>query len=418
MRGGAHGLDAEHEIFRSPFAVDLEYEDIDTPSHYRNYIDGANLGATIPVWRVHDELTDSNVGLVADGYRFEDSPDAELIGSGVNSKNPGSVALGRQGNWFLWGFCATPEEMRESSRRVFLNVLSYMRRFDGHRALQRKVSRPRDWALNYARLYQIDRRDEVLRRQFGPLVLQEYYRAPESFEAWLHANIAYLYPVQDEVEFDQAGRQVRQMAELFELDVDAKELGIPNWDLALLERCVRDIERGENVDRAERLLGRYTAARFGRDAAAWRTWLDCNRARLYFSDSFGYRFFVDDRNAALRDLDVQGLNVQDPVAVEATASEQELRLLVDVAPPYYLYAPGGDEGVPVRVEIAEGSGFAPAGRLLVQADGDGKVRGRSEIVLPIRRIDDGGELRASVHFQACDRSRCLPPVHLHIGEEH
>lgn len=409
MRGGAHGLDAEHEIFRSPYAVDLTFEQMDTPSHYRKYVDGAELGDKIPVWRVHDELPYTNVGLVADGYRFEDSPDAELISGGINSKNPGAVALGRQGNWFLWGFCAAPDEMRESARLVFLNVLAYMKHFDGERALGNRVSRARDWALNYARLYQAERRDEVLTRRFGSLLLQKSRRESEAFEGWLRDNLAYLYSARREVEFEQAGRQVREMVDLFVLDVDAQSLEIPNWDLALLERCVGDLERGEHEERALRLLDRYTDEQHGADAAAWRSWLDENRTRLYFSDALGYRFFVHERGDAARPLEVQGLELDDPVGVEAMASDRELRVMVDIAPPWYLHAPGGDEAMPIRVDIAPGSGFEPAGKLVVVADADGHVRGRSEFVLPLRRVSDGEGLRAALSYQACDQTRCLPP---------
>jgi hypothetical protein len=39
--------------------------------------------------------------------------------------------------------------------------------------------------------------------------------------------------------------------------------------VALLEACIADLERGEHVERALRLLGRYTQQTFGATPAAW-----------------------------------------------------------------------------------------------------------------------------------------------------
>lgn len=44
------------------------------------------------------------VGMVADGHGFEDSPDCERVGGGINSKGPMAVAMGRQANLLQWGF--------------------------------------------------------------------------------------------------------------------------------------------------------------------------------------------------------------------------------------------------------------------------------------------------------------------------
>jgi hypothetical protein len=58
---------------------------------------------------------------------------AEFIASGVNSSDPNALALGREGKFFLWGFSGSPSEMTPSGRAVFLNVLCYMRKFEGVR---------------------------------------------------------------------------------------------------------------------------------------------------------------------------------------------------------------------------------------------------------------------------------------------
>src|SRR5262245_27681729 len=127
-------------------------------------------------WRVHpDKMAEKNYGLVSDGYGFEDSPDCERISGGVNSKGPSSVALGRQGNWFLWGFCAPPSEMTESAKRAVLNTVVYMKRFDGQRPVVTKASSSRQVAYVSARL--LSEEDPEMkayyRKSFSPKLLEE-----------------------------------------------------------------------------------------------------------------------------------------------------------------------------------------------------------------------------------------------------
>jgi hypothetical protein len=104
------------------------------------------------VWKVHDgEFPKIDVGMVSDPFGWEDSPDCEWISSGVNSKGPNSVALGRVGNFFHWGFFGDPSLMTESAKRVFVNTICWMKQFDGQRPiLPHKASQSRDWAFVYA----------------------------------------------------------------------------------------------------------------------------------------------------------------------------------------------------------------------------------------------------------------------------
>ena len=108
----AYGIRTEHEIFHKPFKVDIALEDRPTPSYYRSWPEGEKLGPTIKVWKVQergwsvDRPNEFSIlpGMVSDPYGFEDSPDAEAIASGLNTKSPVSVAIGRHGNVLLWGF--------------------------------------------------------------------------------------------------------------------------------------------------------------------------------------------------------------------------------------------------------------------------------------------------------------------------
>lgn len=272
---------AAHEIFREPFPVRLEFESVPTPQNYRDFPDGRSLPATMQVWRVHLKPEQQDYGLVSDPYGFADSPDCEFISSGINSKGPNSVAIGRQGNWFLWGFCAPPSSMTESARKVFLNAIVYMKRFDGQRPLVVDPVRSRTWAEVYAGWYAAKPGFDVAAhslRCFTKGLLEANGGDLATLEAFVAANRAWL--------------RVAPGTELFDLDAEAKSLGIAIDDPGLIERCVSMLEKGEKVDLARALLARTVEATPGDDAKAWRAWLGKNRARLYFTERGGYRFRV------------------------------------------------------------------------------------------------------------------------------
>src|SRR5262245_53006419 len=147
----AHGMRLEHPIFQGPLVPALEYVEVDTPENYGHWPDGKDLPKKLKAWKVQSGKLGFEVdyGLVSDPYGFGDSPDAEWISSGVNSKGPNSVALGRHGNLFLWGFAGDPTQMTESARRVFLNTIVYMRSFAGQAPLVKKQAQSREWALVY-----------------------------------------------------------------------------------------------------------------------------------------------------------------------------------------------------------------------------------------------------------------------------
>ena len=245
-------------------------------------------------WRVHpDELAEKNYGLVSDGYGFEDSPDCERISGGVNSKGPESVALGRQGNWFLWGFCAPPSEMTESARRAFLNAVVYMKRFDGQRAARQEN---RELPALGVRLRGAPRRGRGRDQDFLPEVV-----LPKILEATGgdrgegqglrqgERGLDLLGGVRaaiDEARCVPPGKKPKRIV----VDEDAQVPRDPEQRSQDPRTRVEMLEKGDRKEVAVRLLERYTDQKHGSDAAAWRKWLDANRSRLYFTDTGGYRF--------------------------------------------------------------------------------------------------------------------------------
>ena len=100
------------------------------------------MGATMPMWRVQTEgyleRNDMLVGVVSSDSGFLDSPDTEWISGGVNTKRPKAVALGRHGNFFHWGFAASPTYMTAEAKLVFVNAIHYISKFDGQAPIARR----------------------------------------------------------------------------------------------------------------------------------------------------------------------------------------------------------------------------------------------------------------------------------------
>lgn len=301
----AHGMKLNHPIFNAPLKVHLTIQQVKTPENYFPYYSGRNLGPTLPMWRVQSEgWMDGKgfpVGLVSTGPGFEDSPDAEVISNGVNSKAVNSVAIARHGNFFMWGFWGDPSYMTEEAREVFVNSIYYISKFNGQAPFVRvdgyKMSR--DFFI-----------DDISAIAKGDL--HKRYHQQLSFPApyATHDETAFLANL-FQVPPSVAGRfgfngnayveyQLKQVEYLravpgkffqYAVDPDARELGISNRDIRLLDKCVSMLERGDRPDLARRLLHRYTEENFT-TAAEWRRWLEANRKKIFFTDLGGFHFLV------------------------------------------------------------------------------------------------------------------------------
>ena len=230
--------------------------------------------------------TVNDYGVVSDGHGFTDSPDCERISGGINSKGPRAVAIGRQANMLQWGFYAAPDRMTESGKKAFLNAIVYMKQFDGHKPLVKKISRGRSWLEQYVEsVRELDSMDESSRERYEGYLLKKFPAEliaevgldADALEAWRAANEEYF--------FNPDGRD-------FEIDEDLARLGVSNrkpefLDL-LLERLGADPGDGLALWLAHRYLGRN-----GKNAATAIAWIGANRELLFFSDTGGYRWFVD-----------------------------------------------------------------------------------------------------------------------------
>lgn len=272
----------EHPIFHTPLEVEIELTPHATPKNYANYPGGESLPAELEVWQVQSGAfpQDLDVGLVSDPYGFGDSPDAEWISSGINSKGPFSVALGRHGNYFLWGFSGDPTQMTESGRRAFLNSVVYVSRFGGRPPLVTRVAPGRETGLLYAKLaeqhgQEADAKD-WLPGLFPESVRQRTELDPKRLELYYRTNFGILRPAENGLEADP--------------DLNAAQ--VPNNSEDFFVRMRQRLAADAEDEIALRLLDRYVGVAAVRTVAGLDAWLAETAGRRFFSDVGGYRWFV------------------------------------------------------------------------------------------------------------------------------
>jgi hypothetical protein len=321
LNGPAHQLRSNHLLFHSPLNVDLQLVDVPTPTDYRDLTIDPSLGSTMKVWHVQTKnYPRIDPGLVSTLYGFDDSPDAEVIAQGVAGKGPDTVALGRHANFFLWGFSASPADLQPAAQRLFVNVICYMRQFDGRRPIVRRIQQSREWVLRYAIVVrefsdaERQRQIQELRaavKQHPEFVPKERRGNPEAFvveqfdlhqkserAAWerqIPENLRKQFGTNADkyVEYYRTNLEYLQPGVGgFVVDEDVKAIGVSNRRVELIDRCVSMLEHNDRAQLARRVLTRYTDEAF-EAAPEWRKWLEQNRDSLFFSDVGGYRFFID-----------------------------------------------------------------------------------------------------------------------------
>lgn len=337
----AHHLNTEHPIFKGPLETVVPTMIMKkTPSGIYHYSTGDTVPKEIPMWRVqtvgYDEGIDKcRIGLVSRGNRFTEGPDEEVISSGVCQKDVGAVALGRQGNFFLWGFGASPAQMTEEAKKVFVNVVAYMNQFDGKIPITKKynermattddvreiaanasmktyeeykneievfneqnekekkridekkasgqaLTSSEEQSLQYiGRAEKIESYEEFLKGIMGKFS-QRFGTNTEAFQKYIKDNFDYLYCNPDG--FYEFG-----------VDEDVKKIGVPNHSLKLLDTCIDMLRQHEQPDLALTVLKRYTTENFT-TAKDWSKWLNKYRNKLYFTETDGYRFKINTYN--------------------------------------------------------------------------------------------------------------------------
>ncbi|MGN6166085.1 MAG: hypothetical protein ACTHOF_16240 [Flavisolibacter sp.] len=336
----AHHINTQHAIFKGPLEkVTPSMVMKKTPDGIYHYTTGDTVPKEIPMWRVQNvgylDSEDVRIGLVSRGNRFAESPDAEIISSGVCAKDVGAVALGRHGNFFLWGFSASPAQMTDEAKKVFVNAVAYIQQFNGKTPIARKYNDRMATTDDVREMIGHASRksyDEYVKelKEFNEQNVQEKKRIDEKKASGLQltsteeTSLQYLghqqkIPTWEEFSKQQMGKfsekfgtdvaaYQKYMTENlpyiycdpnkffdYSIDEDVKKIGISNHDVKLLQKCIDMLRRNEQPELALRVLKRYTAEDFT-TAKDWSNLLSKNKNKLFFTETDGYKFMVNTYN--------------------------------------------------------------------------------------------------------------------------
>lgn len=484
----AHHFRAEHPIFQGPFPVKMTVRMRPTPEaafHYAYFMDKP-MPDSIPMWRVQTKgyMTDKGfrVGMVSRPWGFEDSPDAEYISSGVCAKTLDAVAIGRHGNFLHWGFAASPRYMTDEAKAVFANAIVYISQFAGQTPIARKYNdriatreylkelkyysaraaweasnrMMEQWNAQMSETQKAAQAKQAKGEELSDMERMSLDFAPqpqESFEDFLKKHKRELFDCfgtdeQAYLDYYDGNRDYFYGGEgmyVLTVDEDAKVWGIPNNDLCLLDRAIREWEQGGEVERAKRVLERYTLCRFAAPQE-WRAWYEANKDRLFFTEAGGWLFMVDtcDRSVPGNDYSAKGQKLASPAAapadnlatddknpVRATMSVEDgangnkvLVVKMKIHPGYHIYASvgQGDAFIPTTVDFVLPDGYEKAGDLQRSSfKGYGstgttifedKAEFRQEI-----NGNGSGMARCTLGYQCCDAHICFPPREVELTVE-
>ncbi len=271
MDNAAHAESLDHEVYRAPLAVRPPFEFRNTPPVYRETYPGPGpVPHQIKVWRVQNSPL-GNAVIRLSGFR--DSPDTEGIAAGFNNaKEYGAIGIGRQGNFLQWGYGDPPAQMTEAGRRLFLNCIHYIHRFDGKAPLVRRRAVDRGAIPSVASSITSVSKDkkQFFLRWFPESLWEKYHADPEGLTAYYQDNLELIY-------YDR----------VYRVDEELKSLGLDsNRKVETLERVCSLLKDEKHRDVARRLLARYT------DGGSMSLDFRKGRDRIYFSDVGGYKFKV------------------------------------------------------------------------------------------------------------------------------
>lgn len=268
----AESLKRDHEVYQKPFAIEPEFEFRETPENYKhNYAGSDKLPDKMKVWLV--QKTSKPYGSVVSwGAGFTDTPDAEVLALGFNvGKAYGDVGIGRQGNFLQWGYAAPPAQMTDCGRKLFVNCVHYIHKFDGKIPILRRQGMARAYIITLAGVINRISGDqkEFFLRTFPEELYEKYHADPEGLAAYYKANLELVY--RDKV---------------YRVDDELKSLGFDsNRKVETLERLFELRKDETKRELAQKLIDRYTD---GKTTFDFQT----GRDRIYFTDLGGYKFKV------------------------------------------------------------------------------------------------------------------------------
>lgn len=473
----AHHFRAGHPIFHRPFAVKMTVELKPTPEdayHYAYFCDGP-LPDSIPMWKVQTKgyRTEKGfrIGMVARPWGFEDSPDAEYISGGVCAKTLDAVAIGRHGNFLHWGFAASPRYMTEEAKAVLANAIVYISEFAGQAPIARKyndriatreylkelkyLSSRRAWQeyaesnqvfdkqmkeMQKAALGKKAKGDSLTEREQmymnyetpAPMAYEDFLKQRQNgtFEKFGTDEQAYLDYYNSNRDYFYGGEGMYNMV----VDEDVKSWEIANNDIKLLEKAIDMWENGHEIEKARRILNRYTLCRFV-TPKEWRDWYETNKSRIFFTEAGGWLFMVNSRDPQVAGNDYRLRNQsipqvketmvtddKNPVRIamrieEAGNGNKTIVIRMKIHPGYHTYAAvaGTDPFIPTSFGFILPQGWSLAKELqrtsFRQLNDAGTTIYENEAVFRQEIKGSGsGEVKCAIGYQCCDNHICFPPV--------
>ena len=202
----------------------------------------------------------------------------------------------RQGHLLHFGFEQGPGELNENGRALLVNSICYISRFKEDRPIVRTPS------IFYSNLRLVDRAaiDRLVNNDSRDIqTYLEYYLAAETrlltkemsreeVGNWYESNRPFLRT-------DKRGK--------FVIDEVARGFGVPPDKSEFFDEIVSALSAPSDREQIARsLLVRYLPIGPGSDASAaeWKAWFAENGPYLFFSDTGGYRWYVDPLSEARR----------------------------------------------------------------------------------------------------------------------
>ncbi|MBQ3827551.1 MAG: hypothetical protein II812_05310 [Prevotella sp.] len=492
----AHTFDKTHPIFNKPYKVKLTMREKPTPEGAEIYAaaQGIKLSPTTPMWQVQKKgyITDPGfkIGMVSRPSGFNDSPDAESISGGVSTKSIDAVAIGRHGSFLHWGFSASPSDMTEEAKVVFANAIVYISNYAGHKIIARKLndriqtrfdvdmlafSVSKEAYDHQAKQYtshnkmaletqkvakEKQAKGEALTSMesmflnFKPISVGDYpsflrSHAGRMYETFGDDITAYKRYYEENMPYFYGGMGLS-------IDEDVKSLGIDNHDKRLLDKAISMLENNTDVEKALRILKRYTLCRYD-NAADWRNWYNRYADKLFFTESGGWLFLVNSQDPSTPGNDYsilkkeqaqmtrqrpsangdnrraprQNLTTSDekPVAAavfvrDVAEGKKEVMLRVKIHEGYHIYGVVSDQDpyIPTTIEILPPEGCELDGQLQQPTyrvlNSTGTTVYEGDIIFRQQIKGDGkGAIKCKINFQCCDESICFPPQEIVVNTQ-
>jgi hypothetical protein len=273
---------------KTALSIDLTGQTaIPVPSDWKGHFDDETIDV-LPL--VADVKRPYNAGWCTYVHEHAQAPELEVCCSGVNSKTPKAGAIWRQGNLLHFGFEQSPAEMNETGRSLLVNSIAYISRFTEDRPI---IETPSPFAPQRIRMLD---RDAI-----GRLAADKSRGLTEHLKYYLSVELYNELSDKSREELAEWFRENRPWICAGEkgkltLDEEARLFGEGPASPAFLEKAIRALTAtGDQADRARRLLERYAPDGLGGSGSRseWNAWHVENRPYLFFSDTGGYRWYID-----------------------------------------------------------------------------------------------------------------------------